>query len=712
MEKKSILTSVNLVIFILLFSVNLFSQGKKIKPPEISAPVHNDQPARIMNDAKIDVQTQDEITNLQHQMFYAKQSGNIDGVLQIQKDLDRITGSVTMPGEKMDLRLVETKENPNGQDNINAGLVSSVTGVKGIASCTEQVGPTASRIWSSFVFGPNSGATPDMLRICYSDDGGRSWNERVTLAFSSGNRMWTDQIDAEMIENSSGDKYLWTIFGYGTNNYTGQYRVGVTIVKITGALNYGGYTLTWPGAVNSNFYYKPRITSDNQSYPSNPWIYITTCYDSAIAGGYNSGEKVAVCYSPYTVTPTFTYKPVAFTGIFFRYPVDYNCDIAYFKNGGQDSILIIETSLEDSSKIDLMKSSIFAFGTNSYGTYIGNITTSSSRRYQGYIASAGSYNNLMIVNMRKYSSTDWDIEYFRSTNGSAGWFSGYVDYRSNNSTRADIVGFRSAPGTYAVAYSENNLSFVPVVYCEASNNVWGAIVPQMNGTNTNPFTTQPRPGIKYGPVGESCFALWTEYSGSTNVWASLGCSGNIGTYRNIWFRGVMQGFWDAPADTMRNDTLTLLLRKDVSPYLIVDSSKMLLSNDGLATFWFTNTQNYVNYYIVAKHRNSIETWSASSFQFTPASVSYTYDFTSAPSQAYGSNETQVDILPDLYAFYSGDVNQDGTVDLSDIILIYNDANNFVSGYVNSDVNGDSITDLSDVILTYNNANSFVSLIRP
>ncbi len=53
-----------------------------------------------------------------------------------------------------------------------------------------------------------------------------------------------------------------------------------------------------------------------------------------------------------------------------------------------------------------------------------------------YIASAGGYINLMIINMRKYSPTDRDIEYFSSTNGSSDRSSGCADYISNNSTRA------------------------------------------------------------------------------------------------------------------------------------------------------------------------------------------------------------------------------------------------------------------------------------
>lgn len=75
-----------------------------------------------------------------------------------------------MQGEKLDMDLIEPGKIPFQTDNINAGLVSSAAGVKGISTCTEQIGSTASRIWTAFVFGPNSGSVNDMLRLCYSDD--------------------------------------------------------------------------------------------------------------------------------------------------------------------------------------------------------------------------------------------------------------------------------------------------------------------------------------------------------------------------------------------------------------------------------------------------------------------------------------------------------------------------------------------------------------
>jgi len=62
--------------------------------------------------------------------------------------------------------------------------------------------------------------------------------------------------------------------------------------------------------------------------------------------------------------------------------------------------------------------------------------------------------------------------------------------------------------------------------------------------------------------------------------------------------------------------------------------------------------------------------------------------------------------------YSGDANQNGIIDLSDVVNVNNASSVFTSGYVQQDVNGDSIVDLSDLILTLNNASVFVTKIIP
>ena len=73
---------------------------------------------------------------------------------------------------------------------------------------------------------------------------------------------------------------------------------------------------------------------------------------------------------------------------------------------------------------------------------------------------------------------------------------------------------------------------------------------------------------------------------------------------------------------------------------------------------------------------------------------------------------QVDSILNNYAIYSGDINQDGSIDGSDLSLIDNAAFEFVSGYVNQDCNGDEIVDGSDALIASNNAESFITKITP
>lgn len=65
-----------------------------------------------------------------------------------------------------------------------------------------------------------------------------------------------------------------------------------------------------------------------------------------------------------------------------------------------------------------------------------------------------------------------------------------------------------------------------------------------------------------------------------------------------------------------------------------------------------------------------------------------------------------------YCIFSGDVNNDGSINLDDENLISDDYSNFVTGYVNTDVNGDFIVNLTDLSIAYNNSNNFVSVIHP
>ncbi|MFZ1459924.1 MAG: hypothetical protein WBQ38_11795, partial [Ignavibacteria bacterium] len=93
---------------------------------------------------------------------------------------------------------------------------------------------------------------------------------------------------------------------------------------------------------------------------------------------------------------------------------------------------------------------------------------------------------------------------------------------------------------------------------------------------------------------------------------------------------------------------------------------------------------------------------------TPAS----FDLSSSLTQAFGSNLIQADASPVRYAIFSGDVNQDGTIDASDLSETDNDAYNSLSGYVRTDVTGDNFVDAGDVSIVDNNAYNSVSAVTP
>lgn len=172
----------------------------------------------------------------------------------------------------------------------------------------------------------------------------------------------------------------------------------------------------------------------------------------------------------------------------------------------------------------------------------------------------------------------------------------------------------------------------------------------------------------------------------------------------------IQGFYNPASNVQVSDTVSAYLRSAFWPYAIIDSSKRVVSANGAASLKFANAPSGT-FYLTVKHRNSIETWNASGVNYSRGGT-YAYSFATAPAQAYGNNLKQVDSNPVRFAIYSGDVSQDGAVDIADLGMIDNDAANFISGYVVTDVTGDSNVDLSDLLVTDNNASNFVSVIRP
>lgn len=182
----------------------------------------------------------------------------------------------------------------------------------------------------------------------------------------------------------------------------------------------------------------------------------------------------------------------------------------------------------------------------------------------------------------------------------------------------------------------------------------------------------------------------------------------------LFIEGYYNGSGMAPAlfnegvaaSTSVTDSITVELHNAAAPYALVAISKVLLNTDGTASCNWSAAAG--NYYIAVKHRNTVQTWSASPIAIS--GVPSSYNFSNAINKAYGSN--MVSVNPGVWAFFSGDINQEENVDLLDAAILETDINDFAFGYFASDLNGDGNVDLLDSPVLEENINAFVFSVHP
>ncbi|MDZ4666858.1 MAG: hypothetical protein SGJ00_03135 [bacterium] len=155
------------------------------------------------------------------------------------------------------------------------------------------------------------------------------------------------------------------------------------------------------------------------------------------------------------------------------------------------------------------------------------------------------------------------------------------------------------------------------------------------------------------------------------------------------------------------DTITVELHAATTPFAAVDTVIALLGTNGRVNLTFDAATSGHSYYLVVKHRNSIETWSSSTIT---VGSTLAYDFSTAANKAYGNNLKHIGA--GVYVIYGGDINQDGTVDFSDYPSLDLGNLNGSIGYLTADINGDGTIDFSDYPILDLNSVSGISIAQP
>jgi photosystem II stability/assembly factor-like uncharacterized protein len=211
-------------------------------------------------------------------------------------------------------------------------------------------------------------------------------------------------------------------------------------------------------------------------------------------------------------------------------------------------------------------------------------------------------------------------------------------------------------------------------------------------------------------------ALFGYESGDTLIFRFINTAGNqidkiniLMSSKTLTMKYLIEGLYNPVTDRVTGDQVTVLLRSYNFPYQVIDSIKGFVSQFGVVTSYFSKIENNRDFYIVVKHKNSLETWSSNANKFTLNSLNY--DFSLSAGQAYGNN---LILKGTKYCSYSGDVNQDGVIESTDLSLVDNEINSILPPFGTSvaDLNNDYTVDATDLSIVDNNASVYISVIKP
>lgn len=217
-------------------------------------------------------------------------------------------------------------------------------------------------------------------------------------------------------------------------------------------------------------------------------------------------------------------------------------------------------------------------------------------------------------------------------------------------------------------------------------------------------------------------------SGTSSSFSGISSFGNLqigedstvsSTQASINIKAYLQGFYlgssimtSAPFNANGvtpntiADTIQVELHEANAPYSLAYSAVDTISTAGFANVYFPGSVVGNSFYVVLKHRNSVATWSSVPILFLANGTSY--DFTTSDIQAYGNN--LIDDGNGVYLIYTGDINQDGSVDFNDYPDLDISSSNGDLGYLPYDLNGDASVDFNDYpMIDVNSSNGIIAV---
>jgi hypothetical protein len=323
-----------------------------------------------------------------------------------------------------------------------------------------------------------------------------------------------NDIDAEIIERSNGDKFLWMTSAasqtfYGKKNVL---VIGLNLYNLTqGSLT----ELSWPGGTD-NEYYNPHITTDNGVDETNPWIYLVASVDSITTDNKHvNAQKFAYVDNPWEVTsPNIKYR-AAILPVFWpaggTTEIQYlYSDIAYVPVPSTlNRIIFTYSNVPDQTKIWL--SSCTIVGSDAMFTGTVDRGTNNKIRNSAIAASGGlDQSQIMIAFEENYNNSgDIDIHSAKSDDGGITWSSASIDFSISYAILGKLVSRRGVTNEYYLSYFSNIDSVMSVKSNSNQGHYWDSPIKVNDSYPSNPFNIT---SIGFTNTSGERLTVWSKFA--------------------------------------------------------------------------------------------------------------------------------------------------------------------------------------------------------
>jgi hypothetical protein len=428
------------------------------------------------------------------------------------------------PDQNSHPKLTQLNKDVFGIDAIQTLIQNGNEQYLGHSIVTERTGSVPGTIW--VVAGVRS-STPGADEVRIYRSGGSDWLFKIAIPF--GGYLGYD-IDAELIEHSSGAKYLWFVVER-SESLLSNVEVFYGIHELGTSNGWFG-KLNWPGAGSGDNYYNPRITTDNYDFPDDPWIYVVSSLDSlTFDNKHVYAQKFAYITSPYDLgNMQINYRinilPVYWpNGGTTEYHYLFS-DIAYYRLSpapGNVRLIISYSNVPDYTKIWM--STCESGGSNAQ--FLGTIAGHDNYKIgKSALTSPGGglSSQLMVVFEENYlNSGDWDLVSARSNDVGSTWLLNYIDLSSSTTDKlphlGTLVSRKGVEDEYYLSYASYTLGIsVDSIMSTKSNNnstsYWDQKV-KMNDIYP-PSYVSSSVGITNTP--DERVTVWSSLIGSSNFY--------------------------------------------------------------------------------------------------------------------------------------------------------------------------------------------------